>query len=80
MFIEPCILCGKQFWDKMQPQIISVGDYKSYFIVKCPKCGLSVFWDEAMPTKKQAIQLWNDRINNYKWKLKVRSVLLERRW
>ena len=80
MFIEPCFLCGKQFWSEMQPKVISVGDYKNYFIVKCPKCGLSVWYHEAAPTEEQAIELWNDRIDYYNWKLKVRPILLESRW
>lgn len=80
MFIEPCILCGKQFWSKMQPKVISVGDYKNYYIVRCPKCGLSVHYYEATPTEEQAIELWNDRISHYNWKLEVRLALSERRW
>lgn len=80
MFIEPCILCGKQFWNKMQPQIISVGDYKSYFIVKCPKCGLSVFWDEAKPTEEQAIELWNNRMRNLEFRLILRRHMINKKW
>lgn len=80
MFIEPCILCGKQFWDKMQPQIISVGDYKNYFIVMCPKCRLTVYLDEARPTEEQAIELWNDRMRYHIFKLEQQLALLERGW
>lgn len=79
MFIEPCFLCGKRSRSEMRPKVISFGDY---FVVKCPKCGLMVNYDEVTPTEEQAIELWNKRMSCYNWKLKVRMALLEegRRW
>lgn len=79
MFIEPCFLCGKQSWSEMRPKVISFG---GYFVVKCPKCGLMVNYDEATPVEEQAIELWNERMSYHNWKLKVQMALLEegRRW
>ena len=54
--INRCRKCGSV------PELIKVGDYKEYFIVKCPKCHhTEANYDEASTTERGAIRIWNKR-------------------
>ena len=78
MLIEPCFFCGKQF--VLQPKVKTVGDYKNYFMVECPRCRLSVPYDEAKPTEEQAIELWNNRMRNLEFRLILRRHMINKNW
>ena len=55
--VEPCPFC------KSYPEEIQVGDQKNLWVSRCPECGfIPAYYDEAQPTSKRALRLWNKKI------------------
>ena len=55
--VEPCPYC------KSYPEEIRVGDQKNLWISRCQGCGfIPAYYDEAQPTSKRALKLWNKKI------------------
>lgn len=54
----PCPLCSER------PEILLIGDHKQGFIVRCSCCKYTAArFDELRFTKRGAIKLWNEKIN-----------------
>lgn len=54
-----CSNCGSV------PEIANVGDWKKYYICRCPKCGwTSAKTNEASTTIHGAIKIWNKGCRN----------------
>lgn len=60
--IEACPYCHV-FGLKVYPECVCIGDQKDLWVAKCPKCGFTpAYYDEAQPTRRRALKLWNKKI------------------